>query len=35
MERDGNTDGSLDDIIAQLNYPLPVDVVATSTGHSA
>jgi len=24
MERDGNTDGSLDEIIAQLNYPLPV-----------
>jgi hypothetical protein len=24
MERDGNIDGSLDDITAQLNYPLPV-----------
>jgi hypothetical protein len=24
MERDGNIDGSLDDVIAQLNYPLPV-----------
>jgi len=24
MERDGNTDGSLDDVIAQLSYPLPV-----------
>jgi hypothetical protein len=24
MERDGNVDGSLDDIVAQLNYPLPV-----------
>jgi hypothetical protein len=23
MERDGDIDGSLDDIIAQLNYPLP------------
>ena len=23
MERDGKTDGSLDDIISQLNYPLP------------
>ena len=23
MERDGNIDGSLDDVIAQLNYPLP------------
>ena len=24
MERDGNTDGSLDEVIAQLSYPLPV-----------
>jgi hypothetical protein len=24
MERDGLVDGSLDDVIAQLNYPLPV-----------
>ncbi len=24
MERDGTIDGSLDDVIAQLNYPLPV-----------
>ena len=24
MERDGDIDGSLDEIIAQLNYPLPV-----------
>jgi hypothetical protein len=24
MERDGNIEGSLDDIMAQLNYPLPV-----------
>jgi hypothetical protein len=24
MERDGSIDGSLDDVIAQLNYPLPV-----------
>ena len=24
MERDGIVDGSLDDVIAQLNYPLPV-----------
>lgn len=23
MERDGNVDGSLDDVIAQLHYPLP------------
>jgi hypothetical protein len=24
MERDGNTDGSLDEVTVQLNYPLPV-----------
>jgi len=24
MERDGDTDGSLDDVTAQLSYPLPV-----------
>ena len=24
LERDGLVDGSLDDVIAQLNYPLPV-----------
>ena len=28
MESDGITEGSLDDVIAQLQYPLPVDVKA-------
>jgi hypothetical protein len=28
MESDGITEGSLDDVIAQLQYPLPVDVRA-------
>jgi hypothetical protein len=29
MERDGIIDGSLDDVIAQLNYPLPTGLTST------